>query len=57
MPSPRAAKMPNATGVVWVSATPSAVPMKGAVQGLATAVASTPVSSEAPRPLPVWPPR
>ena len=36
----------------WVKAKPSAVPIKGAVQGLATTVASNPVMKEDDKPLP-----
>ena len=39
-----------ATAAVWPSAKPTAAPMKGAVQGVATITASTPVKKEPPRP-------
>ena len=43
MPSPRATNTDSAMAVGWVRAKPSAEPMNGAVQGLATTTASTPV--------------
>ena len=46
MPSPRVAKTASACHAGKVTAKPSEAPMKGAVQGEATATASTPVSSE-----------
>ena len=45
-----AAKTASATPALWVSAKPTAEPMNGAVQGVATSVASTPVKKEPPRP-------
>ena len=52
MPAPRAANTSSATAGGWVMAKPRAVPMRGAVQGLATTTASTPVKK-----LPLIPPR
>ena len=46
MPRPSAAKTASACAVGSVTANPSEAPMKGAVQGEATATASTPVSAE-----------
>ena len=46
MPRPSAAKMASACTIGSVTASPSEAPMKGAVQGEATATASTPVSAE-----------
>ena len=46
MPEPRAANTSSAMAGGWVTAKPNAVPMNGAVQGLATTVASTPVKKE-----------
>ena len=46
MPRPSAPKTASACAVGKVTAAPSDAPMKGAVQGEATATASTPVSNE-----------
>ena len=46
MPRPSVAKTAKASTVGKVTASPSEAPMKGAVQGDATATASTPVSAE-----------
>ena len=43
IPTPSAAKIISALTGGWVRAKPSALPIKGAVQGLATTTASTPV--------------
>ena len=43
MPSPKAAKTGTAIHASCVTAYPRAAPIKGAVQGLATTTASTPV--------------
>ena len=42
MPKPSIAKIAIATGAVWDNVKPTAAPMKGAVHGVATTVASTP---------------
>ena len=43
-PTPSAIKIANASGAGAISAKPSAAPMNGAVQGVATTVANTPVA-------------
>ena len=45
-PSPSARMTASATAAGWVSAKPTAVAMKGAVHGVATTAASTPVENE-----------
>ena len=51
IPSPKKAKINSATLLFCEIAKPSAGPMKGAVQGLATVVASTPVINDEARSL------
>ena len=46
MPSPSAVKIASASAAGRASAKPSAAPMNGAVQGVATSTASTPVRNE-----------
>ena len=45
-PSPSARITASASAAGWVRAKPTAVPMNGAVQGVATTAASTPVKNE-----------
>ena len=51
IPKPKKAKTNSATELVCAMAKPNAGPIKGAVQGLATVVASTPVINDELRPL------
>ena len=52
IPSASAVKTPSDAPTEWDRAYPTAAPMKGAVQGVATAVANIPLRKEAAPPFP-----